>query len=125
MARKNKETIQYGEELGVGIRKSLQGLNTMASPKKRKTAILLIVIPLILYIVLFSIGMAKGIDGLTYAGIVFAFCLGLHQFYVGKIGTGILYTITCGVFLIGAIISLFKLCVTKTFRDANGFPLIY
>lgn len=34
---------------------------------------------------------------------------GVHQFYLGKIGKGILYLLTGGVFLIGFVIDLFTL----------------
>ena len=123
MAKKS-EVQNYGAELGKGIKESMQGLNTNASPKKRKTAILLIVIPLVLFIALIAIGMSTGNDILSGAAVLFGLCLGLHQFYVGKIGKGLLYTITMGFFVIGAVINLFKLLI-KTFRDVNGFPLLY
>jgi TM2 domain-containing membrane protein YozV len=35
--------------------------------------------------------------------------IGVHKFYVGKIGMGILYIFTGGIFLIGWIIDLFTL----------------
>ena len=35
--------------------------------------------------------------------------IGVHKFYVGKIGMGILYIITGGIFLIGWLIDLFTL----------------
>ena len=44
---------------------------------------------------------------------------GLHRFYVGKIGTGILQLVTLGGIGIWAIIDLIVL-VTGNFRDANG-----
>ena len=47
---------------------------------------------------------------------------GLHQYYVGKIGTGILYTFTFGLFFFGWFIDLFKIA-NGTFRDNVGAPL--
>ena len=58
MAAKS-DTQKYGAELGKGIKESLQGLNTNASPKKRRTAMLLIIIPLVLFLTLFAIGISK------------------------------------------------------------------
>lgn len=112
------DNINYGKELGLGIKESLKGLNTMASPKKRKTCILMIIIPLAMSIFCIVIGAAN-------IGIVFGFGLGIYQFYIGKFGKGLLFTFTVGMFFIGAIIDLFKLSITNTLRDANGFPIIY
>ena len=122
---KDSKVREYGAELGEGIKHGMQGLNTNASPKKRKTAMLLIVVPLILFIILMAVGAKTGNDNMMYVGLVFGFCLGLHQFYVGKVKAGLLYTITVGGFVIGALINLFKLAIPKTFKDSNGFPLIY
>ena len=47
---------------------------------------------------------------------------GLHRFYVGKIGTGLLWLCTGGFFLIGTLVALFHLLLGK-FRDNTGVPL--
>ena len=49
--------------------------------------------------------------------------LGVHRFYVGKIGTGILYALTLGVFGVGWFLDLFNL-FCGAFRDKNNFPLM-
>ena len=48
--------------------------------------------------------------------------LGIHRFYVGKIGTGLLYMFTVGLFGIGAFVDLIKILL-GTFRDNVGAPL--
>ncbi len=48
--------------------------------------------------------------------------LGIHRFYVGKIGTGILMLITFGGFGIWALVD-FILIVTGSFHDKEGLPI--
>ncbi|WP_306568938.1 TM2 domain-containing protein [Faecalispora jeddahensis] len=52
----------------------------------------------------------------------FAALGGLHYFYVGRIGRGILYFFTCGLFLFGTIFDLIKIA-TGGFVDNAGAPL--
>lgn len=48
--------------------------------------------------------------------------LGIHRFYVGKIGTGILYLCTCGLCGFGWLIDFFTI-LFGSFRDKYGFWL--
>lgn len=48
--------------------------------------------------------------------------LGLHLFYVGKIGRGLLYVCTAGLFMVGWIADLISIS-TGGFRDNAGAPL--
>ncbi len=47
---------------------------------------------------------------------------GLHQFYVGKIGKGLLYAFTMGLFMIGWFSDLIKI-INRKFTDNVGNPL--
>ena len=51
------------------------------------------------------------------------FPAGLHRFYAGKIHTGILWFLTCGMFFIGQIIDMIMI-VTGQFKDRYGKPLV-
>ena len=123
MAENNNK--QYGAELGAGIKEGMKGLNTVCSPKNRKKCLRLLAIPLLCFYVLLILSAITKADAIIGIMAVAGFCLGLYQFYVGRIGKGILYTITCGLFTVGALFDLFRLAVTKTFKDSNGFPLLY
>lgn len=48
--------------------------------------------------------------------------LGVHRFYVGKIGTGILMLITFGGLGIWALVD-FIIIVTGSFKDKGGLPI--
>jgi TM2 domain-containing membrane protein YozV len=48
--------------------------------------------------------------------------LGIHRFYVGKIGTGVLMLITLGGFGIWALIDIIMIAV-GSFKDKSGLPI--
>jgi TM2 domain-containing membrane protein YozV len=48
--------------------------------------------------------------------------LGIHRFYVGKIGTGLLWFFTAGFFGIGWLLDLLFI-ILGFFRDKAGYPL--
>ena len=57
--------------------------------------------------------------GMTALLCIFGGYLGFHQFYVGRIGTGLLYLFTCGLCGIGWLIDLIGI-LNGTFTDSNG-----
>lgn len=48
--------------------------------------------------------------------------IGVHRFYVGKVGTGILWMFTGGVFGIGCLVDLIMIAAGSA-KDANGLPI--
>lgn len=54
---------------------------------------------------------------------IFLGYIGVHRFYTGKIGTGILYLLTGGIFYIGWIVDIIKIA-TGSYRDGNNCPLV-
>jgi len=44
---------------------------------------------------------------------------GIHRFYVGKVGTGILWFLTCGMFCFGWVVDICKIAGGK-FTDGRG-----
>ncbi|MBN1125301.1 MAG: protein kinase [Sedimentisphaerales bacterium] len=65
----------------------------------------------------------KRIWALIMCGGFFVSLPGLHRFYVGKIGTGLLWFFTGGLFVIGQIIDAI-LILTGQFTDAQGRVLL-
>lgn len=121
---KQSESQKYGQELGAGIKEGLKGLNTVASPKKKKTCTILLLIPFVA-VVLGIIGGITENDTIIGIALIPYLLSGSCQFYLGKFKKGIIYTFTLGLFAIGLLVDLFKLRVTGTLKDANGFPVIY
>ena len=53
---------------------------------------------------------------------IFLGVLGVHRFYAGKVGTGVLYFLTGGLFALGWIFDIIRI-VSGEFLDVNGRPL--
>ena len=49
--------------------------------------------------------------------------LGVHRFYVGKIGTGLIWMFTGGCVLVGWVIDAISIA-SGNFTDAQGYPLV-
>ena len=57
---------------------------------------------------------------LTFLGI-----FGIHRFYMGKWGTGLLYLLTCGFFLIGIIYDYWTLNDQISQENTRGYDYAY
>lgn len=53
---------------------------------------------------------------------IFLGYLGIHRFYVGKVGTGVLYLLTGGLFGVGAIYDLIMI-ICGNYTDKYGAAL--
>jgi len=49
--------------------------------------------------------------------------LGVHRFYIGKIGTGILWLFTLGCFGVGLIYDIIMIACGKML-DSDGYPIV-
>ena len=47
---------------------------------------------------------------------------GVHRFYVGKVGTGIIQLLTFGGLGIWVLVDLIRIA-TQTFKDSDGLPI--
>ncbi|WIE81133.1 TM2 domain-containing protein [Curtobacterium sp. MCSS17_016] len=62
--------------------------------------------------------------GTAYKWLIFFGAIGAHRYYQGKVGTGILYTCTAGLFGIGLLVDIFTLDgqVVETNQRNNVAP---
>jgi len=70
-----------------------------------------------------NVSPSKRLMALILSGGMFISLNGLHRFYVGKVGTGILWLCTWGLFGVGQIIDII-LILTGNFKDKSGRRLV-
>lgn len=93
------------------------GGTAVVKPKERTVPIrTLPVRPQIHAVDLFHSPKRRGIAALLC---LFLGVLGIHRFYVGKIGTGFLWLLTYGLFGVGVIVDLFCI-LCGNFKDRDG-----